>query len=70
MRRDSFQLQTQRDLKTLLEAHRGAGNVYVYGVSYGTQLVLRMLQLGEVHLDGLVLDSLAWRPRTWETIAV
>ena len=30
----------------------------IYGVSYGTQLVLRLLQLNSTKLDGVILDSL------------
>jgi pimeloyl-ACP methyl ester carboxylesterase len=33
----------------------------VYGVSYGTQLVLRTVALGAIGIDGLVLDSLVPR---------
>lgn len=32
--------------------------VYLYGVSYGTQLVLRALQLGPLPVAGVILDSL------------
>ncbi len=47
-----------RDLSRLIDRHRGPGAVYPYGVSYGTQLALRMLQVAPVELDGLVLDGL------------
>jgi pimeloyl-ACP methyl ester carboxylesterase len=47
-----------RDLAGLIEAGRQDGPVYVYAVSYGTQMVLRMMQAAPLHLDGLILDSL------------
>lgn len=49
-----------RDLKTLIEGERGSKKppVYVYGVSYGTQLVLRTLQLGPLPVKGVILDSM------------
>ena len=34
------------------------GKTFVYGVSYGTQLVLRTLALGAPNIDGVILDSL------------
>ena len=46
------------DLKYMINETSGEEKRYVYGVSYGTQLVLRMLQLGSVKLDGVILDSL------------
>jgi pimeloyl-ACP methyl ester carboxylesterase len=46
------------DLKLLLERAPRKGKTYVYGVSYGTQLVLRTVALGAKHIDGVVLDSL------------
>lgn len=46
------------DLSSLLHAHRGGGEVILYGVSYGTQLVLRMMQAAPVDLDGIILDGL------------
>ncbi|MFC5460761.1 alpha/beta fold hydrolase [Massilia niabensis] len=46
------------DLKRLLERTPRKGKTYVYGVSYGTQLVLRTLVLGAQHIDGVILDSL------------
>jgi len=45
------------DLKGLIESGRDGKPVYLYGVSYGTQLVLRTLQLGPLPVKGLVLDS-------------
>ncbi|MGY0633632.1 alpha/beta fold hydrolase [Luteimonas sp. A478] len=46
------------DLSALIERFREPGEVYVYGVSYGTQMVLRMMQVAAPELDGLVLDGL------------
>jgi pimeloyl-ACP methyl ester carboxylesterase len=46
------------DLKGLIERERDGMPVYLYGVSYGTQLVLRSLQLGPLPVKGLVLDSM------------
>ncbi|OEZ50771.1 alpha/beta hydrolase family protein [Janthinobacterium sp. MP5059B] len=51
-----------RDLQALIEGERKAKGkqppVYVYSVSYGTQLVLRALQLGPLPVKGVILDSL------------
>ena len=46
------------DLSSLVSRLRKPGEVHVYGVSYGTQLVLRMMQVAPPELDGLVLDGL------------
>ena len=46
------------DLKLLIKNHGTKGKQYVYGVSYGTQLGLRLLQLDDIEIDGLILDSL------------
>jgi pimeloyl-ACP methyl ester carboxylesterase len=46
------------DLAGLIRDHRGEGETILYGVSYGTQLVLRMMQAAPVELDGIVLDGL------------
>jgi pimeloyl-ACP methyl ester carboxylesterase len=46
------------DLKHLLERTPRKGKTYVYGVSYGTQLVLRTVALGARNIDGIILDSL------------
>jgi len=46
------------DLSTLINRLREPGEVHVYGVSYGTQLVLRMMQVAPPKLDSLVLDGL------------
>ncbi|WP_332860232.1 alpha/beta fold hydrolase [Janthinobacterium svalbardensis] len=52
-----------RDLKALIEGERSKSkrkqpSVYVYSVSYGTQLVLRTLQLGPLPVQGVIFDSL------------
>ncbi|HEV7815629.1 MAG TPA: alpha/beta fold hydrolase [Janthinobacterium sp.] len=47
-----------RDLAYLIRQTRPDKPVYLYGVSYGTQLVLRALQLGKLPLAGVILDSL------------
>lgn len=39
------------------DADRG-GQVLLYGVSYGTQLALRALQVNDLHLDGLIFEGL------------
>lgn len=46
------------DLAQLITRYRGKGSVMVYGVSYGTQLILRMLQTAPAPLDGVILDGL------------
>lgn len=46
------------DLSGLIAAHGGPGEVHVYAVSYGTQLVLRMMQVEPPRIDGLILDGL------------
>ncbi|MBB6520724.1 alpha/beta hydrolase [Pseudoteredinibacter isoporae] len=47
-----------KDLRQLINQHSSPGKRYVYAVSYGTQLSLRLLQLENVKIDGLILDSL------------
>jgi pimeloyl-ACP methyl ester carboxylesterase len=51
-----------RDLRSLLAARGPAAErhtaTYLYAVSYGTQLVVRALQMGPLLLQGVVLDSL------------
>ncbi|NHQ94225.1 alpha/beta fold hydrolase [Janthinobacterium lividum] len=51
-----------RDLQALIEGERKAKSkqppAYVYSVSYGTQLVLRALQLGPLPVEGVIFDSL------------
>lgn len=56
--RQFSQTNAAYDLKLLLERAPRKGKTYVYGVSYGTQLVLRTVALGAEHIDGVVLDSL------------
>lgn len=46
------------DLSALITRYRGEGAVQIYGVSYGTQLVLRMLRTAPVALDDVILDGL------------
>ena len=46
------------DLDYLIKRFSGEGEVYLYGVSYGTQLSLRLLQLRSTDIDGVILDSL------------
>jgi pimeloyl-ACP methyl ester carboxylesterase len=46
------------DLRHLIQQAHGGKPTYLYGVSYGTQLVLRTLQLGPLPLAGVVLDSM------------
>lgn len=46
------------DLAGLMAKAPGPGPTYLYGVSYGTQLVLRTLALDHPRLDGVILDSL------------
>lgn len=46
------------DLSALITRYRGEGAVQIYGVSYGTQLVLRMLQTAPMALDDVILDGL------------
>ena len=55
--RQFSQTNAAHDLKLLLERTPSKGKTYVYGVSYGTQLVLRTVALG-ARADGLVPDSL------------
>jgi pimeloyl-ACP methyl ester carboxylesterase len=47
-----------KDLRAMINAVSGEGKRYLYRVSYGTQLALRLLQLDDVNLDGVILDSL------------
>lgn len=46
------------DLATLIGRYRQPGQVWLYGVSYGTQLVLRTMLVAPPQLDGIVLDGL------------
>lgn len=50
--------QAAHDLDFLIQTHSSKGKVFVYGVSYGTQLVLRTMSLTKNKISGLVLDSL------------
>ena len=45
-------------MRSLVGTTQGNRPVYLYGVSYGTQLVLRSLQLGALPVRGAILDSL------------
>jgi pimeloyl-ACP methyl ester carboxylesterase len=47
-----------RDLSYLISQTHGEGLTYLYGVSYGTQLILRALQLQTLPVSAIVLDSL------------
>ncbi len=48
-----------RDLDELLSRLGSGERRYIYGVSYGTQLVLRLLSFGaQTDIDGVILDSL------------
>lgn len=55
--RQFSQTNAAHDLKGLIERTPHQGKTYLYGVSYGTQLVLRTVAMG-ARVDGLVLDSL------------
>jgi pimeloyl-ACP methyl ester carboxylesterase len=46
------------DLRHLIGQDLSGKPIYIVGVSYGTQLVLRTMQLGSLPVTGLVLDSL------------
>lgn len=50
--------EAAQDLSLLVSRQRGSGELLVYGVSYGTQLALRALQVAPFALDGMVLDGL------------
>lgn len=60
--RQFSQTNAAHDLKLLLErasrVGKTSGKTYLYGVSYGTQLVLRTVALGARNIDGIILDSL------------
>ncbi|SEA19922.1 alpha/beta fold hydrolase [Alkalimonas amylolytica] len=47
-----------QDLAALIKRYREPGEVKLYGVSYGTQLALRLLQVAQPELDALILDGL------------
>lgn len=53
------------DLSTLMNRYETGGHRFLYGVSYGTQLVLRTLTVAPPeNLDGVILDSLVPPERT------
>lgn len=56
--RQFSQTNAAHDLKLLMERVPRKGKTYLYGVSYGTQLVLRTVALDARRIDGLILDSL------------
>lgn len=56
--------EAARDLGLLMSQRSADGQVMLYGVSYGTQLALRALQVTSLPLDGLVLDGLVPPERT------
>ncbi len=56
--RQFSQTNAAHDLRRLIEGAPRKGKTYVYGVSYGTQLVLRTVALGTTAIDGVILDSL------------
>lgn len=56
--RQFSQTNAAYDLRTLLARAPRDGKTFVYGVSYGTQLVLRTVALGTPGIDGVILDSL------------
>jgi pimeloyl-ACP methyl ester carboxylesterase len=56
--RQFSQTNAAYDLHTLLARAPRQGKTFVYGVSYGTQLVLRTVALGTPGIDGVILDSL------------
>jgi len=58
--------EAARDVGMLMSEADRSGKVLLYGVSYGTQLALRSLQVNDLHVDGLILDGLV-PPETTET---
>ncbi|MDV3468277.1 alpha/beta fold hydrolase [Stenotrophomonas sp. C3(2023)] len=50
--------EAAHDLGVLMAGAHERGQVLLYGVSYGTQLALRALQVNELAVDGLILDGL------------
>jgi len=50
--------EAAQDLGVLMSGAKDRGEVLLYGVSYGTQLALRALQVNDLPVDGLVLDGL------------
>lgn len=47
-----------QDLAAMMAQYQGAEPTYLYGVSYGTQLVLRTFQVARPKVRGVLLDSL------------
>lgn len=58
--------EAANDLGVLMSDAGRRGQVLLYGVSYGTQLALRALQVNDLHVDGLILDGLV-PPEATET---
>ncbi|WP_313141477.1 alpha/beta fold hydrolase [Stenotrophomonas sp.] len=58
--------EAAQDLGILMSAADRSGQVLLYGVSYGTQLALRSLQVNGLSVDGLILDGLV-PPEATET---
>ncbi|AMO71335.1 alpha/beta fold hydrolase [Sphingorhabdus sp. M41] len=62
-RANSFsQRNAARDLDTLVSTLGSNGKTLVYGVSYGTSLVLEYARLATTDIDGIILDSLTPAP--------
>ena len=58
-RTQSFSISNAaRDLDLLVKTLSHDTPNYLFGVSYGTQLILRFLQISDVVIQGIVLDSL------------
>jgi pimeloyl-ACP methyl ester carboxylesterase len=47
-----------RDINTVIDLTRSSGKVFLYGVSYGTYLVQRLMTLFPESVDGTILDSI------------
>lgn len=58
--------EAAHDVGVLMAGANERGQVLLYGVSYGTQLALRALQVNDLHLDRLILDGLV-PPEATET---
>ena len=56
------QRNAARDLDTLVTRLGSGNNILIYGVSYGTSLVLEYSKLATTHADGFILDSLTPAP--------
>ncbi|WP_234413499.1 alpha/beta fold hydrolase [Stenotrophomonas sp. ZAC14D2_NAIMI4_7] len=57
--------EAAQDLGMLMRQETRGGKVMLYGVSYGTQLALRALQVNDLRVDALLLDGLV-PPETTE----